>query len=88
VRKSVSLLDVDFTNPFLPANNLHLIRNLSANPTLDGTASIKTDGEDASEAVIWTFSIPTNREKNGRRVSVSFTRYNSSVSVTLVKCRM
>jgi hypothetical protein len=60
------------------------LRNLSAKPSRDGTASIKTDGEDTSEVVIWTFSMPTNREKTGCRVSISFTRYNSSVSVTLV----
>ena len=38
-----------------------------------------------SDVVICTFSTPTNRERNGCRVSISFTRYNSSVSVTLLK---
>ena len=41
-------------------------------------------GDDASDVVICTFSMLTSREKNGWRVSISFTRYNSSVSVTFV----
>src|SRR6266436_4235766 len=46
---------------------------------------IKTNGDDVSDVLICTFSTPTNRERNGCRVSISFTRYNSSVSVTLLK---
>jgi len=52
---------------------------------LHGTASIKTSGDEVSDVFICTFSTLANRERNGYRVSISFTRYNSSVSVTLLK---
>ena len=46
---------------------------------------MRTNGDDVSDVFICTFSTPTNREGNGCRVSISFTLYNSSVSVTLLK---